>query len=113
MHSIQQKLALRKAFLLCLIVCIVEMLLPNVASAASATDNITTTLCVAIKALTGPVGKAIAALIVISLAIALFLGKVTWGVAIAVAVGMGLLFGATGIVDLLSGSSSSAEAICA
>lgn len=107
MHIIQQKIAVRKALLLCLLACLVEMLLPSVAMAA--TNNITQTLCVAIEQLTGTVGKAIAALIVISLAIALFLGKVTWGVAIAVAVGMGLLFGATGIVGLLSGDTT---AIC-
>jgi type IV secretion system protein VirB2 len=46
---------------------------------------------------------------VISLAIALFLGKVSWGLAIAVAVGMGILFGAKDVVDLLSGSGTACK----
>lgn len=72
-------------------------------------SNITNILCNAINQLTGNVGKAIAILIIISLAISLFLGKVSWGMAIAVAVGMGILFGAKGVVGLLSGDTG---AIC-
>ncbi len=64
--------------------------------------QITTTLCNAVNQLTGSIGRSIAILIVISLAIMLFLGKVTWGVAIAVGVGMGILFGAQQVVNILS-----------
>lgn len=72
--------------------------------------QITKVICNAIAQLTGGIGRAIAVLIIISLAIALFLGKVTWGLAIAVAVGLGILFGATNVVALLTGEN--AEAIC-
>lgn len=65
-------------------------------------DSITGILCKVIEQISGPIGKAIAVLIVISLAIALFLGKVSWGMAIAVAVGMGILFGAESVVQLIS-----------
>lgn len=75
----------------------------------AAQDRITQILCNVSDAISGPIGKAIAILIVISLAIALFLGKVSWGMAIAVAVGMGVLFGAQGIVQLASGDQT---AIC-
>ena len=71
---------------------------------------ITKVICNAIEQLTGPIGRAIAVLIIISLAIALFLGKVTWGLAIAVAVGLGILFGAQNVVGLLTGED--AETIC-
>lgn len=67
---------------------------------------ITNILCNAINQITGPVGRAISILIIISLAIALFIGKVSWGMAIAVAVGMGILFGAKDVVNLISGSSA-------
>jgi type IV secretion system protein VirB2 len=80
------------------------------AGAAPAQDRITQILCNVSGAISGPIGKAIAVLIVISLAIALFLGKVSWGMAIAVAVGMGVLFGAQGIVQLASGDTAQ---ICA
>ena len=66
-------------------------------------DRITEVMCNVIRQLTGNIGRTIAILIVISLAIALFLGKVTWGVAIAVGVGMGVLFGAPGVVTLIAG----------
>lgn len=73
-------------------------------------SKITEVICNAIAQLTGPIGRAIAVLIIISLAIALFLGKVTWGLAIAVAVGLGILFGANNVVALLTGTS--ANEIC-
>lgn len=68
-------------------------------------SKITEVICKAIGQLTGPIGRAIAVLIIISLAIALFLGKVTWGLAIAVAVGLGILFGASNVVGILTGVS--------
>ena len=74
-------------------------------------SKITAVICKAIEQLTGPIGRAIAVLIIISLAIALFLGKVTWGLAIAVAVGLGILFGASNVVAILTGTP--ANQICA
>ena len=100
-------LAMRNTLVLCFMMCLFGLLVsPTSAFAAANPPDITGVLCRAIEELTGPIGKAIAALIIISLAIALFLGKVTWGVAIAVAVGMGLLFGATGVVGMLSGDTT-------
>lgn len=69
-------------------------------------NQITNILCNVTNVITGGVGRTIAILIVVSLAIALFLGKVTWGMAIAVAVGMGVLFGAKDLVKAISGTSS-------
>jgi type IV secretion system protein VirB2 len=64
--------------------------------------GIVTIFCNVIDQITGGVGKVISILILISMAIGLFLGKITWGLAIAVMVGMGLLFGASGIVDSIA-----------
>jgi type IV secretion system protein VirB2 len=78
--------------------------------------GIVTIFCNVINEITGGVGKVISILILISMAIGLFLGKITWGLAIAVMVGMGLLFGATKLVDLISEGAStgeSAETLCA
>lgn len=72
------------------------------AAAGAPPTQIEETLCNVVKLAQGGIGKAIAAIIIISLAIALFLGKVSWGLAIAVAVGMGLLFGAPAIVNLIA-----------
>jgi type IV secretion system protein VirB2 len=65
--------------------------------------QISNIICGAVNQLTGTIGRSIAILIIISLAISLFLGKVSWGMAIAVAVGMGILFGAKDVVNILSG----------
>ena len=66
-------------------------------------DIMVNTMCTIIKLFQGDIGKAIAIIIVMTLAVSLFLGKITWGVALAVAVGMGLLFGADSIVTALTG----------
>lgn len=75
--------------------------------ASNTTNNdltmVTNVMCAAINQLTGPIGRAITIIIVISLGIMLLLGKVTWGVAIALAVGMGVIFGARDVVNILSG----------
>lgn len=69
-------------------------------------NQISRILCNVVSLVTGGVGKAISVLIIITLAIALFLGKVSWGMAIAVAVGMGIMFGAPGIVSIVSGDTT-------
>ena len=78
--------------------------------------GIVTIFCNVINEITGGIGKVISVLILISMAIGLFLGKITWGLAISVMVGMGLLFGATGIVDLMSAGTTtdntSTESLC-
>jgi type IV secretory pathway VirB2 component (pilin) len=78
-------------------------------------NGIVRIFCNVINVITGAVGKVIAVLILASLAISLFLGKVTWGLAIATMVGMGLLFGATSLVDTISagtGTGEKAETLC-
>jgi type IV secretion system protein VirB2 len=72
-------------------------------------NAITKTMCNVIEVITSGVGKSIAILIIISLAIALFLGKVSWGLAIATGVGMGLLFGATDIINLITPDGESGD----
>ena len=65
-------------------------------------EQITTVICHVINMAQGDIGKTIGILVIISLAIGLFLGKITWGVAISVAVGMGVLFGAGNLVGFLA-----------
>jgi type IV secretion system protein VirB2 len=105
-HIIKNKdLAIQ--YMMLLVLVLVAAFLPLYASAAE--DEVAAVICRAINQMTGPIGKAIAVIVVISMAIMLFLGKVSWGLAIAVAVGMGILFGAEQVVQLLS---NKAEPIC-
>ena len=85
-----------------LIVCFLSSMLYVDNVFAADKSGITTIFCNVINQITGGIGKVISVLILISMAIGLFLGKITWGLAIAVMVGMGLLFGAKGIVDIIS-----------
>ncbi len=91
------------AFLTPLILC------DNVFASDADPTGIITIFCNVIDQITSGVGKVIAILILISMAIGLFLGKITWGLAIAVMVGMGLLFGASGVVDIIAGSAITAS----
>ena len=88
----------------------------NISMAADPTKNDSTdpgskiagVLCNVIKIAQGNVGKTISILVIISIAIGLFLGKITWGVAIAVSVGLGVLFGANTVVEFIASGQSGA-----
>lgn len=56
-----------------------------------------------VSEVTGPVGSALATLGVVIVAIGALMGKVSWGMAIMVAVGIGAIFGAGKIVSILGG----------
>ena len=80
-----------------------------IASSYAATDKVTETLCLVVNKISGPIGKVIAILIIVVTAISLFLGKITWGTAITITVGMGLMFGAGEIVNLVAGTDQSED----
>jgi len=90
--------------MLCLVLFIA---LPDLASASGSADAITNTLCNIVKKLTGPIGKGIATIAIVVLAIGLFVGKLSWALFIATSVGIGMIFGAQGIVNMLSPTSGS------
>lgn len=69
---------------------------------AQSNDAITSVLCNIIGQLQGGIGKGIATIAIIVLGIGLFLGKLSWPVAVATALGIGLIFGAAGIVSWIS-----------
>ena len=85
---------------------------PDPAPAGKDSDDpgsqIADVLCNVIKIAQGNVGKTISILVIISIAIGLFLGKITWGVAIAVSVGLGVLFGANSVVEFIASGKSGA-----
>ena len=85
-------------FLVVLMACIL-----NVSMSFASSDGVTKVICNVIKLVQGGIGKSIAIVILISLAIALFLGKVSWGLALSTAVGFGLLFGAPTIINAITG----------
>ena len=66
-------------------------------------------LCNALSIVQGGVGKSIAAFAIIFIGVSLFLGKVSWGVAIATVLGIGAIFGATTIVEGLGAGGGGCE----
>jgi type IV secretory pathway VirB2 component (pilin) len=80
-------------------------------SAASSENPVHKTLCNVVNLLDGGVAKAIGTIAIIFLALGLFVGKVSWGVAVATGLGIGAMFGAEKIVNLVAngvGNGSSA-----
>ncbi len=65
------------------------------------------TVCNVVSAMQGPIARGIAALAIIFLGFSLFLGKISWGIALALAIGIGAVFGANQIVSLVGGAGRS------
>lgn len=66
-------------------------------------------MCRVVTLLTGKVGKAIATIAVVVLGVGLFLGKLSWGIAVATAIGIALIFGAEKFVNWLAPESKQAQ----
>lgn len=96
-------------FTFCLVSTILSLPLESLASSLTASNSaggIASTMCRITHSLTGPIGKAVATIAVVVLGIGLFLGKLSWGLAMATAIGIGLIFSANSIVNWLGGSSA-------
>jgi type IV secretory pathway VirB2 component (pilin) len=98
-------------FVMCALVVIISI--PDFASAsggdaptASPDDGISGTLCRITTQLTGSIGRGIATIAVVVLGVGLFLGKLSWGLAMATALGIGMIFSAAKIAAWLSGSAT-------
>ena len=96
---------------LCLFAAYAVMLLPTDAhaigvsiSGGSSTGNpIGDTLCTVANWFTGPIGSGIATLAILVIGVGALMGKVSWGMAIIVGIGVGVIFGAPQIVNMLNG----------
>ncbi len=75
-------------------------------SLAADTSGLTTSLCKIVTMLTGTVGQAIAMIALCALGIGIFLGKLSWPLALATAVGITFIFSSANIVTWLSGSTA-------
>lgn len=93
------------AFSVCLALALAVVIFPDLALAASG-DTIADVLCEVVGWFTGKVGKGIATLAIIVIGVGALMGKVSWGMAIIVGVGVAVIFGAGEIVNDLGGSGS-------
>lgn len=65
--------------------------------------TMTSMLCGGYNVFSGTIGKMLAVFAIVALGVGLFMGKVTWGLVFAVALGIGAIFGARSIVNLITG----------
>ena len=100
------------SFVWALLAVYAVMLLPTEAWAAIGeatgvdTMGITKVMCNVVSWFTGKVGGGIATLAIIVIGVGALMGKVSWGMAIIVGLGIGVIFGAGQIVSALGATST-------
>lgn len=80
----------------------VVAMVPQLAIAADDSNPIGDVLCAVVGWFNGPIGQGIATLAIIVVGVGALMGKVSWGMAIIVGVGVAVIFGASTIVDMLA-----------
>lgn len=91
-----------KAVAWCMMLAYAMFLVPTAALAQSGGDTIGDLLCNVAGWFVGPVGQGIATLAIIVIGIGALMGKVSWGMAIIVGIGVAVIFGAPSIVAELT-----------
>ena len=91
---------------------VVVVSLPQLAFATSVVNAspMSNALCIAATWITGNTGRGIATIGITIIGIGALLGKVSWGMAMIVGVGVAIVFGSTAIVQLLGGTQSASLA---
>ena len=91
---------------LLLMLGVILITLPGISYASSVTNAspMSNALCIAATWMTGSSARARATIAVSVLGIGALLGKISWGMAMTVGVGIAVVFGATALVKLLSGT---------
>lgn len=88
----------------CLMLAYTMFLVPSDVMAQQVIGDL---LCSVVEWFNGPVGAGIATLAIIMVGIGALMGKVSWGVAIIVGIGVAVIFGAGNIVQELAPSGDS------
>lgn len=77
------------------------MLVPDLAHAGDIDDALSKPLCELVGLITGTTGRAIATIAIIVIGVGALMGKISWGMAIIVALGIAIVFGAGAILESL------------
>ena len=98
---------------MCFLFAVVAMMLPDLAaSATSGSAAVSGVICAIVRELQGPVARGVAAFGIIFLGFSLFLGKISWGTALALGIGLGAIFGAQQIVNMMATGANSTGSAC-
>ena len=96
----------------CFLLIAAIAMFPDVAAATgvdASDNNLTQVICNVIILLQGNIARGVAAFGIIFLGFSLFLGKISWGTAFALAIGLGAIFGAQALVNLMTGDTDQLE----
>lgn len=91
------------SYVMALLAVFTAAMLPMGAMAQGEPSALANVLCDVVGWFTGDIGAGIATLAIIVIGIGALMGKVSWGMAIIVGLGVGVIFGASSIVTALGG----------
>jgi type IV secretory pathway VirB2 component (pilin) len=96
------------AWQICLMVLLsaVVIMAPDMAFATGVDTPMGNVLCTVTNWFTGNTGKGLATIAITIIGIGALLGKVSWGMAIIVGIGVAIVFGATTIVSAMGGGAT-------
>ncbi len=94
-----------------MLVAATVMMLPSLSFASNDTP-IGAIYCLVAKWFTGNTGKGIATIAVTIIGIGALLGKVSWGMALIVGLGIALVFGGAALVDAIFTGTGNTAAVC-
>ncbi len=102
------------AWQICLAVMLVAgiIMMPDLSYAGPGDTPMGAVLCQVVAWFTGNTGKGLATIAITVIGIGALLGKVSWGMAIIVGIGVAIVFGAAGIVNAMSGSGFGTTTSC-
>lgn len=95
------------AFSLSMALALAVVMMPELVLAGVGETTVANVLCRVVNWFTGSVGKGIATLAIIIIGVGALMGKVSWGMAIIVGLGVAVIFGAASIVEELGDTGSS------
>lgn len=98
--------AMSRQLMLAFALTALVIMLPDLASAATYGNSFEEVFCKIIGLFTGTTGKALATIGVTIIGIGALLGKVSWGMALIVGIGIAIVFGAVTLVNTLSSTAS-------
>ena len=112
MNIVSKNLSLSWQVCLMVMLSVAVITLPDMAFAVGTNTPMGNVLCTVVLWFTGNTGKGLATIAITVIGIGALLGKVSWGMAIIVGIGVAIVFGAAGIVDAMNaGASSSCSTI--
>lgn len=98
-------------FVFCMVAILMVLPSAEVLASSSTTttsDGVSDVLCRIANQLSGPIGKGISTIAICVIGIGLFMGKLSWALALATGLGIGLIFSAGKVVTWLSADTTTA-----